>query len=275
MQRDSLANTLFVAISVCLVCSFLVSAAAVGLKTRQDRNVALDKKKNILLAAGFSKEEVGRGAKIEELFAEKVEVVVLDISSGETSDSSEQVKEDFMATVASEEYADFTEAVEKFDPIAAADKKDQSVDVENDIASLKTREKFTFIYFVKGSDGKVERYVFPIRGRGLWSTLKGFLAVDTDFNTVAGLTYYEHGETPGLGGEVDNPNWKKLWPGKKIFDDQEMVKLKVIKGQGTDEYSVDGLSGATITSRGVSNMVQYWFGDDGFKAFIEKQKAKQ
>jgi len=149
------------------------------------------------------------------------------------------------------------------------------VDVVNDIASLKTRENYTFIYFVKGSDGQVEKYVLPIRGKGLWSTLKGFVALGTDFNTISGLTYYEHKETPGLGGEIDNPDWKKLWPGKKLFDDQDNLRLQVIKGTATDEFSVDGLSGATITSDGVSNMFEYWFGEEGYLAFIEKQKANQ
>ena len=121
----------------------------------------------------------------------------------------------------------------------------------------------------------MQQYVFPIRGKGLWSILKGFLAVEKDFETIAGITYYEHGETPGLGGEVDNKTWKKKWIGKKVFDGGE-VKIEVIKGvaEADDKYAIDGLSGATITSRGVTYMIEYWMGPEGFGPFIDLQKNK-
>ena len=105
--------------------------------------------------------------------------------------------------------------------------------------------------------------------------MKGFLAVDADGKTVRGLTFYEQGETPGLGGEVEADWWKTLWSDpkfpKKIYDPDGNVAIQVIKGRAekTDPYAIDGLSGATITSRGVTNIVRFWFGPEGFKPFLD------
>ena len=116
--------------------------------------------------------------------------------------------------------------------------------------------------------------ILPIRGYGLWGTLYGYMAIEEDFNTVAGLEFYDHKETPGLGAEVDNPRWKDLWPGKKIYQNKE-VKLTVMKGKVPSDdinidYRVDGLSGATLTSRGVTNMITYWFGESGYSKLFEE-----
>lgn len=115
--------------------------------------------------------------------------------------------------------------------------------------------------------------VLPISGKGLWGTLYGYLAVGADTNTIRGITYYNHKETPGLGGEVDNPVWKSLWPDRKIYDSDWNVAIKVIKGAAdspeSDPYHVNGLSGATITSRGVTNMLQFWLGEKGFGPYLK------
>jgi Na+-transporting NADH:ubiquinone oxidoreductase subunit C len=109
-----------------------------------------------------------------------------------------------------------------------------------------------------------------VYGKGLWSTLYGFLSVEADKATVRGITFYKHAETPGLGGEVDNANWKQLWHGKQAFDSDGAVALGVIKGKAPaeDPHAVDGLSGATITSNGVDDMVKYWLGPEGFGKFL-------
>ena len=116
--------------------------------------------------------------------------------------------------------------------------------------------------------------ILQIRGYGLWGTLYGYIAIKDDFNTVSGIEFYEHKETPGLGAEVDNPKWKASWKGKKIYKDNEVV-LSVIKGKVDESdlqssYKVDGLSGATITSRGVTNMVSYWFGESGYSQLLRE-----
>jgi Na+-transporting NADH:ubiquinone oxidoreductase subunit C len=152
----------------------------------------------------------------------------------------------------------------------------RSVDRGEDIANIRNRPKHIFVYQVI-ENGKLEKVVLPIYGYGLWSTLYGFISLGSDFKTIQGLTYYEHAETPGLGGEVDNPRWKGLWQGKKAFDESGNVAISVIKGavdpkSARAQYQVDGLSGATITTRGVHNMLNYWLSEKGYGRLIETLK---
>jgi len=132
------------------------------------------------------------------------------------------------------------------------------------------------VYIAETADGK-QVYCVPISGYGLWSTLYGFLALEADLNTVKGITFYEHGETPGLGGEVDNPRWKSQWPGKQVYRDDEaaiaLAKGAVDKQSPDAPWRVDGLSGATLTARGVTNLVQFWLGEQGFKPFLDNLKT--
>ena len=105
------------------------------------------------------------------------------------------------------------------------------------------------------------------------------MSIDSDLETVRGIAFYEHGETAGLGAEVENPAWVAKWPGKKVFDDQGAIELQVVKGNvdpaaSGAEYEVDGLSGATMTSNGVSKLIQYWFGDSGFGPYLAKLRQE-
>ena len=127
-------------------------------------------------------------------------------------------------------------------------------------------------------DGQVDEIILPIEGKGLWSVLYGYIALAPDGNSVRGITFYEHGETPGLGGEVDNPRWKALWPGRKVYDERGRVQIMVKKGPAgpaeSDPHHVDGLSGATLTSRGVTNMLRFWLGEQGFGTFLDHYRAQ-
>ncbi len=106
----------------------------------------------------------------------------------------------------------------------------------------------------------------------------GYLALEGDVSTIAGLGFYSHKETPGLGGEVDNPKWKALWPGVQLFDANGSPALSLVKsrspaGSAKAQYEVDALSGATFTTKGVENMVKYWMGEGGFGPYLKKLKA--
>ncbi len=270
-NKDSIANTFITALVLCLVCSFLVSAAAVGLKTRQLTNVELDRKKNILEVTGFTAEDIDSAGGIESLYDERFETHVINMETGQ--DGLEELTA--ALKVAGKDLGD--NVLGKYDQFWASRSKKKSlsdpIDKAEDIASVKYREKFSHVFVLKDANGKPAKYVFPVRGYGLWSMMRGFLALEPDFKTVAGLTFYEQKETPGLGGEVQNPQWKKLWPNKKVYNDAGEVELEVVKGVGTSVYEVDGLSGATITSKGVSNMIEYWMGSNGFGPYIERQKT--
>ena len=275
MQKDSIANTFLIAIGVCLICSFLVSSAAVGLKPLQDENADKDRKKNILQAAGFTADQIDEGGGVFDLFKSKVQPIIVNLESGMEDGIQTIIDADPKDKIKSED-----DALAYYDQIAASKKKIEGLysefeDKKNDLAGISRKEKWSHVYLIKGEGDLIDKYVFPVRGKGLWSILKGFIAVENDFQTIAGLTYYEHGETPGLGGEVDNKNWKAKWVGKAIYGDSGEVEIEVIKGiaENDAKFDVDGLSGATITSRGVTNMLKFWLGPTGFGPYIDKQKG--
>lgn len=252
-NKDTISKTVTVALVLCVVCSIIVSTAAVSLRPAQKANKEGDIKSNILAAAGMLEE----GKSLDDQFS-KIEVKLVDIETGKYSDDVD---------------------VKTYDQFKASKDPKFSHDLASDvdIAGLNRLEKYAKVYVVKGSNGGVERVVLPIRGYGLWSTLKGFIALEADLNTVIGLGYYEHGETPGLGGEVDNPKWKQIWHGKKAYNANGEVALSVIKGtvsasDASAQYKVDGLSGATLTSKGVDNMIKFWLGDNGYKPYLANLK---
>lgn len=131
------------------------------------------------------------------------------------------------------------------------------------------------MFIARDADGGIERVILPVHGYGLWSTMFGFLALEPDLNTVAGIGFYEHGETPGLGGEIENPRWQANWEGKRLFDEQGRFALRIERGQVPDgasnlEHRVDGISGATLTTRGVNNMLRFWLGERGYGPYLER-----
>lgn len=286
LDKDSYANTFAVAATLCLICSFMVSAAAVALKPIKNRNIQLDRKNNILKVSGFSEDDIKDGGGIEELFGKKFVPTIIDLDTGQ--EASEACLADM--TAVGKEYSDI---LAEYDQMwASKSKKDsnwgerndkspicEKVGKKEDVAGIKYREKYSHVFLLKGDDGSIQKYVFPVRGMGLWSMMQGYLAVEPDLKTVAGLTFYDQAETPGLGGEVMNPKWKAYWtdqaePRKQLYGDEGSVELKVVKGnQTSNPYGVDALSGATITSNGVSNMLEYWMGEPGFKKYIENQKS--
>ena len=176
--------------------------------------------------------------------------------------------------------------VDDLDPVAYDQRraaKDPALSVAippgKDPASIKRRALQASVYLVE-QKGKIKKVILPVHGLGLWSTLYGFIALDSrDINTIRGLVYYEHAETPGLGGEVDNPSWKALWDGKQAFGEDGSIRIDVIKGKvvpGRPEsiHQIDGLSGATITARGVKNMLRYWLSPEGFGPYLARLKEQ-
>jgi Na+-transporting NADH:ubiquinone oxidoreductase subunit C len=244
-NNDSFIKTISVAVILCFVCSVIVSSAAVLLKERQQANASLDKKKNILVAAALYHE----GMNIEKAF-KNIEHQLVDLATGRFILSDEP---------------------EKFNQRASAKLKKSSIKIENDLARLGRRSKIASVYLVKTShstNAKIKTIILPIHGKGLFSTLYGFIALKADKRTVVGLKFYEQGETPGLGGEVENPQWLKKWVGKKALNDQGLPSLKLVKLAPKNEFEVDALSGASMTTRGVQNMLDYWLSQSAFGPFL-------
>lgn len=252
-SNDSISKTLIVAFSLSIVCAIFVSTAAVLLKPAQEINKTLDRKRNILAAAGMLDED----RSVEEQFSQ-VTTRLVDLRTGKFTDDKDP---------------------EKYDQRKAAKDSAESMGLsdEQDIANIARRENYSLVYVVESGSGDIDKIILPIRGYGLWSTLYGFIALENDANTVAGLGFYEHGETPGLGGEVDNPRWKSVWPGKQVYRDGD-VAVGLIKGavdtsSANAPWQIDGLAGATLTSRGITNLVQFWLGENGFEPFLNNLKS--
>ncbi len=265
LQPNTVSGTLIVAITLCLVCSLLVAGGAVLLRPRIDANKQLKKQRNVLIAAGLFDTSTNTDAQIPKLF-ESVETVLVNLPRrpATSEDDAGQLNQEL--------------SVENYDSLKAAKDPRQSVPIpdELDLAGIKRREQVAAAYIVKADDGSISQIVLPIYGKGLWSTMYGFLAIKADVQAdfpVTGITFYQQGETPGLGGEVENPKWKAQWPGKHILTDTGEPILDVTKpGQAGGENEIDGLSGATITSNGVEGLVNYWLGPDGFGPFLERYR---
>jgi len=254
LPNDNMVKTIGVAIVLCLLCSIVVSGAATILKPTQVANALLDKKNNILAVSGIDL----NGKTVAEAFAQ-IETKVIDMATG-----------------------DFTDAVdaETFDQRKASKDPEFRVDLsgDQDIAQIGGRSKYASVYLVKGESG-TEKIILPIKGYGLWSTLYGFIALENDANTVSGITFYDHKETPGLGGEIENKKWQASWQGKKIMGASGAPEIQLIKGAVSPDtpnadYKIDGLAGATLTSNGVTNLVRFWVGKDGFGPYLDKIRAQ-
>ena len=260
---DSLKNIIGVALAVCVVCSILVSTAAVALKPRQEANQRLEKIKNILIA-GDLLEGKGKRKEIEAIFSEKIHPVLIELKTGD------QLPKEKMTGKLSPENFDVTQ-------LSKDSKFGRIIPSADDRANIKRMPLNMMVYYVKEGTDRYSKIIFPVYGSGLWSVMYGFLALDWDLKAIRGITFYEHGETPGLGGEIDNARWKASWKGKIAFDEAGNLKLKVLKGLAAPGAAseIDGLSGATLTTRGVDNMIAFWFGSQGYGPFLEKLRNKK
>lgn len=255
-SKDTIRRTLVVALLLSVAFSVIVSTAAVTLRPLQEANEQLSIRSNMLAAAGM----LTPGATDDEVRSafDEFEVLLVEMGTGKIVDPE---------VVGVSNAADF-------DDRRAARNPELSRSLDNDPAGINRQVKYAKAYVLRDGDD-IGRIVLPVHGYGLWSTMYGFLALEGDANTVIGLGFYEHAETPGLGGEIDNPRWRAQWPGKKVYEEGNTMepRLRVVQGGGpSDDHDVDGLSGATLTSRGVSNMMTFWLGEQGYAQFLDKAR---
>jgi Na+-transporting NADH:ubiquinone oxidoreductase subunit C len=257
MAEENAAKPFYSVLVLAFVCSALVAGAAVGLRPLQEANQVLDRKKNILYAAGLFDE----GKNIEQMFA-PIETRIVELATGKF------VPEE---TIRPDSYKQLKAAL--------SDETGRQLTSEEDIARLRRLERYSLVYLVKEGD-RIKQIILPVRGKGLWSTMYAYVALDGDLTTIRGVSFYEHGETPGLGGEIENRRWQKEWQGKEVYNDRGEMDLKFVKGKAATEepamsHQIDGLSGATLTTKGVNNLMEFWFGDHGFKPFFAQLKNKE
>ena len=251
--RDSVGNTLKVAVSLSIVCSLLVASTAVLLKPKQIENAERYRQSIILDVAGL----LGPGSDVDALFA-GIEVRMVDLAHGSYDESIDP---------------------QTFDVRRAA--KDPRFEVSIppalDIAGIGRRSRYAPVYILR-SNGAIDQVILPVHGAGLWSTMYGYLAVAGDGDTIRGIRFYEHEETPGLGDRIDDPDWRAQWSGKTLYGPDRAPQIEVVRGNvrpGDDaRYQVDGISGATLTGRGVTNLVRYWSGAHGYGPYLDRLKEE-
>lgn len=240
-NNESIGKTLSVVVALCLVCAIIVSFASVQLRPLQQANKNKDIQSNILAAAGIDKVE-----NVLETFDAKIEARVVNMTTGEFVDTDPTI-------------FDFEKS--KYDAALSVSLKEKGV---KDIAGIQRVTKESPVYISKKEDGSVDAIILPIQGYGLWGLMYGFISLESDAETVKSIIFYKHNETPGLGGEIQNPQWTATWEGKEL-------PIQIVKGTaGNDEHKIDGLSGATLTSNGVDHAVDFWTGENGFGPFLAK-----
>ena len=256
MRRGN-AYVLAFALAVCAVCSVVVAGAAVGLAERQKVNQVLDRQKKILSVAGLLPEGADwTPQRVQETFRANIVPQVIELSTG--------------LPVSDVDPLTFDQRAEAKDP-----KNSQQAPANPAGVARLPRRALVYRQLEVGNHQNV---ILPVHGKGLWSTMHGFVALTPDLQRIEGLTFYEHGETPGLGGEVENPKWQARWKGRQPFGPDGRVVIEVIKGPAgsaeKDPTHVDGLSGATITGRGVTHLLRFWLGEQGYGPYLARLQQK-
>lgn len=257
MQQESLAKTLFIAFTIILFCALLVSSAVVYLRPLQAANEAPQSYRNILEVAGL----VERGkSKVSDkrmlaLF-QQIETQLLDLNYSRATMQYQQNQLDFRSS--------------SNDPQAS-----MVIEKKFDKAKIQRRPNKMPIYWVHSEKTKT-KLVLPIYGKGMWSMIYGYIALQQDLNTISGIGFYEQGDTPGIGEKIQEMAWLAQWQGKKIYDENNELALNVdskINKVGEKHFQVDGITGATKTVDGVFDIIHYWFGSQGYQAFLIQHKG--
>jgi len=259
MRKDSPLRALLTVLVTAVICSTVVSGSVVLLRPIQLNNKLLERSNNVLQLTGL----LPVGSEVED-------DVLLDLFRG-----LDARVVDIDAALLDTEFDPYT-----FDARTASADPELSVAIPagEDGAGLGRRSRFETIYLV-WRDGVLERAVLPIRGAGMWSTMYGYIALESDFNTIAGVLFYEQGETPGLGDQIASAHWQAGWAGKRLYDETGAVLFRVAEGPVTAGstvagYRVDALTGATVTANAVTAMLQYWFGPGGYQPLLDRLRRR-
>lgn len=251
MDKNSNKFVVLFQTAVCVVLALLLAGAYNALSDSIRANEAFDQQRNILKAVGlYDPSEPKTRKELEAMFEKSMRAEILEVTRAEVE--REVMRAGEMVTITEEVVTDVKKTEH---PIS---KLDALLREEKGKPAAEQREYAPFYRRVDDAGNDVA-YCIPISGKGLWSTLYGYLALKKDANHVAGITFYKHAETPGLGGEIENPAWQASWVDQEILDDEgNLVSIAVKKGGAApgDKHAVDGLSGATITGNGVQRFVR-------------------
>jgi Na+-transporting NADH:ubiquinone oxidoreductase subunit C len=250
-NNDDPVKIVGVATLVALVCSLVVSSAAILLEPRQEAHLEAERAARM---AAMLETLPGMADILAETGADSLSTYLVNLETGA-----------LVTDLSPDDY----------DPAAAASNPDTAVTIppQEDFAGLRTRAPYAPVHVLE-RDGRVELVVLPVSGNGYQSTIHAMLALEADLNTVAALSITSQGETAGLGARIENPDWQALWPGRQIGDGSGAILISVVRGQASSPFEVDGISGATRTGNGITNMLRYWLGDHGFGPFLTRLQSE-
>lgn len=255
--KNSNISTMMTALVLCLFCSVMVSTAAISMKPKQLSNIELDRNKNILMVANMFDPAKNSPADAEAMF-KNVQIKLIDTKTGQFA-TDEMLKADNISDVGA------------YDVVKASKDIGSRIDLgDDDPAQVGGLPKYLKVYIINDEAGKLKNVVLPINGNGLWGQIYGFLTLKADINTIEGISFYQHKETPGLGALIETPKWRALWTDKKAYDGDKIITGVVKSGSPKPNPNyVDGITGATLTSAGVNNMIQFWLSDRAYKPFLD------
>ncbi len=243
---DTPARALGVALAVAFVCALAVSLAAVTLKP--------------LYLANQEEARVGRLLAILDALAVQGRTYTIDDIEARVVRLDDGIYDDSIN-------------LDEFDPIKSALETATSIALESseDIAGIRRRANHAVVYLVRNTAGQPDVLILPVYGIGYQSTLRGYLALDGNANDIVALTFYEQGETPGLGGRIEEPGWQSLWQGKQAYAADGALAISVGGSDNSGSvHQVDGISGATHTTVGVEALVRFWLGERGFVPYLNR-----
>lgn len=247
LPNDSRTKTFGIAFLVACVSAVAVAVTAVSLKPRQEENAERQKQAHMqqMLAAVPGLERA-----LKETQADSLETRIVDLERGVFADD--------------------------IDPQSFEPDPERSLVIaqEKDIAGIGRRPDLTRVHVVN-QDGNLLLLVLPVYGSGYQSTIRAYLVLESDLNTIAALSIYEQGETPGLGTRITEPAWQDRWTGKQVADETGTILIDVVRDAGVGVHEVDGITGATRSSAGVGNLVRFWLGDDGYGPFLANLRNRQ
>ncbi|QDF67731.1 Na(+)-translocating NADH-quinone reductase subunit C [Shewanella sp. SNU WT4] len=246
-NKDSVLGTMVFTISLCLVCSFMITGTAEVLKERKLVKKRDELQRNVLMAADINLD----GKDFSDVFNSQVTPMLVALNTGDI--------------VPQDNLLDFDERMAAINPETSSKPK-------KDTAKIRSRADAVRVFEVLDDQGKLVTLVVPIYGKGLWSMIYGYVALESDLNTIRNVLFYEHGETPGIADFVTDPTWLAQFKGKQMFDAKGQVALKIIKGGAPegDVHGIDAVSGATATGRGIQRILEFWFGKEGFATYFDK-----
>ena len=263
----------FSAVMVAIVAAVL-SFASLKLKPIQDHNIRLEQMQNILASVNIESTAKDATEKFKKYIVESyVMNSEAEPQKGEDAFSVDLKKEiskieemkTLSARLVEQKESPFRKFISGFIKSEKADKKQ----INSEIEKIKDSRKLP-VYICNKNDSTF--YVFPLRGKGLWGPIWGYISLEDDLNTVYGATFDHKSETPGLGAEIKEAWFQKPFHGKKIFEDGKFTSIRVMKGGAPegDVHAVDAISGGTITSRGVEAMLRDCL--SAYMPFFEQQK---